>query len=312
MNTVNTITSKESQSPVMDPSELDALIGADDTIAPRHVPHRFRRTFLRNRLAVAGTAFLFLLLVLLVFAAAIAPYSPDAQDLISSLQSPSGKHLLGTDLFGRDVFSRLVFGARTSLLAGFEAVSIAAVLGTTMGLIAGTKPGIVDSVLTFVNNTVLSVPGLVFAIAVISSLGPGLVQAMFAVGIIFTPRFFRLMRGQARSLRAEPFVRASISVGCTNRRVVLAHILPNALPPLLVDISLVLGTSILAEASLSFLGLGVQPPTASWGAMLADAASRPDQTQLLWPPGIALILTLLSFAFVADGLRDALGSRRRA
>ena len=206
---------------VLDPELDSALIGADDTIAPRHVPHRFRRTFLRNKLAVAGTIFLFVLLIFLIFAGPISPYAPDRQDLISSLQGPSRHHLLGTDLFGRDVFSRLVFGARTSLLAGFEAVSIAGVLGTAMGLWAGNKAGIVDSVLTFVNNTILSVPGLVFAIAVITSLGPGLVQAMFAVGIIFTPRFFRLVRGQTRSLKAEPFVRASVSVGCTNRRVLL-------------------------------------------------------------------------------------------
>lgn len=299
--------------PAFTEADIDAaLLGADDTIAPRHVPHRFRRTFLRNRLAVCGSVFLMLLLVLLVFADPIAPRSPDVQNLIASLQGPGRHYWLGTDLFGRDIFSRVVFGARTSLLAGFEAVAIASVLGTAMGLWAGYTQGVIDTVLTFLNNTILSVPGLVFAIAVIGSLGPGLVNAMFAVGIIFTPRFFRLVRGSTRSLKVEPFVTASVSVGCSSRRVLLAHILPNALPPLLVDMSLVLGTSILAEASLSFLGLGVQPPTASWGSMLADASSRPDQLQLLWPPGIALILTLLSFAFVADGLRDALGSRRRA
>jgi ABC-type dipeptide/oligopeptide/nickel transport system permease subunit len=305
---VNVQTAENAPRDPVDPLDL----GVDDATAPSHVSHRFRKTFLRNRLAVAGSVFLLLLLIIVVFAKQVAPKDPNAQDLISSLAHPGKKFWLGTDLFGRDVLSRLIFGARTSMLAGLEAVAIAASIGTLLGLWAGNMPGIVDSVLTFISNMILSVPGLVFAIAVIASLGPGLVQAMFAVGIIFMPRFFRLVRGTTRSLKSEPFVRASISVGCTNSRVLFAHILPNALPPLLVDISLVLGTSILAEASLSFLGLGVQPPTASWGAMLADAASRPDQLHLLWAPGIALVLTLLSFAFVADGLRDALGSRRRS
>ncbi len=134
---------------------------------------------------------------------------------------------------------------------------------------------------------------------------------MFAVGIIFTPRFFRLVRNSTKSIKSEPYISASISVGCGTPRILFLHVLPKALPPLLVDISLVFGTSILAEAALSFLGLGVQPPTASWGAMLAEASRRLDQGYLLWYPGIVLILTVLSLAYVADGLRDALGARRR-
>jgi peptide/nickel transport system permease protein len=272
---------------------------------------RFLRTFRRNRLAVVGAAYLTILVLVAALAPIIAPFDPNQQDLLASLQHPSADHLLGTDLFGRDILSRVIYGTRVSLLAGLEAVGIAVVLGTVFGLLAGYRPRVADPVLSFFSNTILSVPGLVLAIAVVASLGPGLVNAMFAVGIIFTPRFFRLMRGTTRSLKEEPFVRASVSIGCSTPRVLRAHILPNALPPLLVDISLVFGTSILTEAALSFLGLGVQPPTASWGSMLADAASRLDEPYLLWGPGLVLILTVLAFAYVADGLRDALGARRR-
>jgi peptide/nickel transport system permease protein len=272
---------------------------------------RYLRTFLRNRLAVVGAVFLTVLVLVAIFAPLVAPFDPNQQDLLASLQKPSRDHWFGTDLFGRDCLSRVIYGTRVSLLAGLEAVGIAVVLGTLFGLFAGYRHKLADPVLSFFSNTILSVPGLVLAIAVVTSLGPGLVNAMFAVGIIFTPRFFRLVRGSTRSLKAEPFVTASVSIGCSTPRVLFGHILPNAMPPLLVDISLVFGTSILTEAALSFLGLGVQPPTASWGSMLADAASRLDQPYLLWAPGLVLILTVLSFAFVADGLRDALGARRR-
>lgn len=273
---------------------------------------RLLRTFMRNKLAVVGAVYLLVLVLVAVFAPLIATYDPDQQDLMASLQKPSAEHYFGTDLFGRDAFSRVVYGTRVSLLAGLESVTIAVVLGTILGLLAGYMGRAVDTGLSFFSNTILSVPGLVFAIAVVTTLGPGLVNAMFAVGIIFTPRFFRLVRGSTRGLKSEPFITASVSIGCSTPRILFGHVLPNALPPLLIDISLVFGTSILTEAALSFLGLGVQPPTASWGSMLADAASRIDQSYLLWFPGGVLILTVLSFAFVADGLRDALGARRRS
>ncbi|MFV0307495.1 MAG: ABC transporter permease [Desertimonas sp.] len=299
-----------------DDGEPDASLESDlheaGIVSVQSPWRRYLRTFVRNRLALAGACFLLLLVVVAVFAGPLAPYDPNKQDLMSSLLTPSADHPFGTDLFGRDAFSRAIYGTRISLLAGLEAVSIAVVLGTVLGLIAGYRGGWADSGLSFLANTILGVPGLVLAIAVVGSLGPGLTNAMFALGLIFMPRFFRLVRSSTRSIREEPFVVASVSIGCSVPRLLFTHILPNALPPLLVDISLVFGTSILAEAALSYLGLGVQPPTASWGSMLSEASNRLDQAYLLWFPGLLLILTVLALAYVADGLRDALGARRRS
>lgn len=296
------------------PPLLDASFEDDDVLTTSiETPwRRYLRTFARNRLALAGAAFLVLLVLAAAFAPLIARADPNAQNLMANLKPPSSEYWFGTDLFGRDQFSRLLFGARVSLLAGLEAVAVAVVLGTLLGLVAGYKPGPVDNVASFIANTILGVPGLVLAIAVVSALGPGLVNAMFAVGLIFMPRFFRLVRTSTRSIKAEPYISASVSIGCSTPRLLFSHVLPNALPPLLVDISLVFGTSILTEAALSFLGLGVQPPTASWGSMLSDAASRLDQGHLLWFPGATLILTVLALAFVADGVRDAVGARSRS
>lgn len=273
---------------------------------------RALQAFMQNKLAVAGAIFILFLVLVAIFAPALAPYHPNEQNLRANLLPPSLDRPFGTDLFGRDVLSRAIFGTRVSLVAGFQAVSIAVVLGTVFGLLAGYRDKATNTVLSFFSDTILSVPGLVLAIAVVSALGPGLTNAMLAIGIIFTPRFFRLVKGTTRTLKAEPFITASVSVGCSTPRILFVHILPNALPPLLVDISLVFGTAILAEASLSYLGLGVQAPTASWGSMLSDASNRLDEMYLLWAPGLALIFTLLAFAFVADGLRDAIGSRKRS
>ena len=301
------LTSEDVAAPDFDLLELDEAV----TPGVQSPWRRYVRTFLHNRLAVAGALWLLLILFVAVFAPLLAPYDPDQQVLADSLLPPSSDHWFGTDLFGRDQLSRVIYGTRVSMLAGLEAVTIAVVLGTVFGLIAGYRRGALDTGLSFLNDTILGVPGLVLAIAFVSMIGPGLVNAMFAVGIIFTPRFFRLVRNSTRSIKAEPYITASMSVGCGTPRILFLHVLPNALPPLLVDISLVFGTAILAEASLSFLGLGVQPPTASWGAMLSEAARRIDEGHLLWFPGIVLILTVLSMAYVADGLRDALGARRR-
>ncbi len=272
----------------------------------------FASRFARNRVALAGLAFIVLLVLAALLAPLLAPYPPNEQDFSATALGPTADHWLGTDIFGRDVLSRLLYGARVSLLAGLEAVAIATILGSVLGLIAGYVGGAVDSLLSFISNTILSVPGLVLAIAVVASLGAGLVNAMFAIGIVMTPRFFRLVRTSTKDLKAETFIRASISIGCPRRRVLWAHILPNAMPPMLVQISFVLGTAMLAEATLSYLGLGVRPPTASWGSMLADAASRLDRPNLLWAPGIALSMSILAFALVGDGLRDAMGIGRRS
>jgi peptide/nickel transport system permease protein len=248
-----------------------------------------------------------LLILTAVFAPLLAPFDPNRQDLLHPLQGPSALHRLGTDALGRDVLSRLIFGTRISLLAGAIASGVAFVIGVPMGLVAGYRGKWWDRLLTFLNNSLLSVPGLVLAIGVVTSLGAGLLSAMLAVGMVMIPRFFYLARVATHDLKNELFVRSAASIGCRPRRILGAHIMPNAMPPIIVQLTFVLGTAILAEASLSFLGLGVPPPTASWGSMLADAAARPDKTYLIWGPGIALTITVLAFAMLGDAIRDALG-----
>jgi peptide/nickel transport system permease protein len=245
-----------------------------------------------------------------VFAAWLAPFDPDRQDLLSPLEGPSKEHWLGTDTLGRDVLSRLIYGTRTSLIGGGIAVGVAFGLGVPMGLIAGYKGKSAEKSLSFFSNSLLSVPGLVLAIAVVTSLGAGLISAMLAVGLVMMPRFYHLARVATHDLRNELFIRASESIGCRPRRILFSHIMPNAMPPIVVQVTFALGTAILAEASLSFLGLGVRPPTASWGSMLANAATRLDKTYLIWGPGIALTLTVLAFAMIGDAIRDSLGVGR--
>lgn len=266
----------------------------------------FASRFLRNRGALFSLVFLVVLVAGAIAAPLITWHDPNAQSLRLSLESPGGTHWLGTDLFGRDIWSRLVYGARVSLVAGVQASLVATVLGSVFGLFAGYYRGWIDRVFSFVSNAILSVPGIVLAIAVVASLGPGLTNAMLAIGIVMSPRFFRLVRSLTIEIKAEPFVAAARSCGCRGRRVMFAHILPNILPALFVQVTFVLGTAILAEASLSYLGLGANPPTPSWGSMLSEASDRLDRPHLLWPAGILLSVTVLAFALVGDGLRDAI------
>jgi peptide/nickel transport system permease protein len=272
---------------------------------------RTLRRYLGNRLAIVGTLFVLALVVVAVLAPVLAPHSPSFQVITNRLASPGADHWLGTDTLGRDVWSRLIYGTRVSLVAGAEAVGVALLLGVPLGLVSGLIGGAIDTAVNVVFDAIMSVPGIVFALAVISALGPGLTNAMLAIGIIASPRFYRLARASASELKHETFIEASTAMGCSKRRVISVHVLPNAVPPLAVQASFVLGTSILAEASLSFLGFGVRPPTASWGGMLADAATRLDKSFLIYGPGIALTLTILAFSAIGDGWRDALGLDKR-
>lgn len=286
--------------------------GTDPAPAADVVPGgtRVRDRFLRNRFAVAGLVFIVLMVAVAILAPVLAPADPDAQDLLNTLQPPSSEHLLGTDLFGRDVLSRTIHGARISLLAGAIALGVAVVLGVPLGLLAGFQRGPVDRVLTVINDSFLSVPALVLAVAVVAALGKGMVNAMVAIGLVMMPRFYRLTRAATKSIMEEPYIRAAISVGCTRRQVLFGHVLPNVASPLIVQGSLVLGTSILSEASLSFLGLGTRPPTASWGSMLGEASDSLSDPYLLWGPATAITLTVVAFAAVGDGLRDAMMTSR--
>lgn len=273
---------------------------------------RFRRRYMRNRPAVLAAAFLAFLALVAVAAPLLAPYDPEAINPSNVLDGPSGDHLLGTDDLGRDVLSRLLFAARTSLFAALLAVSLSFVIGVPSGLLAGYARGWWDLVLNKVSDTLMSLPPLIVALGVIAATGPGLINAMVAVGILFTPRMFRLVRSATFGVRGETFVEAAVSAGATAPRIIRRHILPNILAPLTVEVSLLMSFALLAEASLSFLGLGVVPPDTSWGLMLGRAFRDIYTTpSLIYWPGLAIAMTTVSFNLVGDGIRDAMGREIR-
>lgn len=268
--------------------------------------------FVRRRPAttVAG-AFVLLLVVMAVFAPLLAPYDPYAQDLLARLQPPSSAHWLGTDDYGRDVLSRLIYGARISLQASLQAVALALVLGLPLGVIAGYSGGWVDTVLTRIMDALMSAPSLVLAITIVAVLGSGITNAMLAVGLVMAPRFFRVARASTMDVRGDTYIEASVALGCTTSRTIVRHILPNVMPPIVLVISVSLGTAVAAEASLSFLGLGAKAPAASWGSMLSTAASNMQLAPyLVWPPGVMIFLTVLAFTYLGDGVRRALTRSR--
>jgi peptide/nickel transport system permease protein len=257
---------------------------------------------------MAGLVFLGLLVVVATFAPLVAPHDPNAQTLTRILEDPSGDHLLGTDDVGRDLLSRLIFGARISLRAAVQTVAMAAVVALPLGLAAGYRGGRVDGLVMRVMDALFAFPPLVLALTIAALLGPSLNHASIAIAVVFVPNFVRLVRGQVLAVREEAYVEASRSVGASSGRIVRRHILPNVASPLIIQAALSFGYAMLAEASLSFLGLGERPPTATWGGMLRRAfdfvGTQPWQIVM---PGGAIMLTVLAFNLVGDGLLDALG-----
>jgi peptide/nickel transport system permease protein len=272
---------------------------------------RFRRTarrFLANRGAVVALAFVAVVAAAAVLAPLLPLHDPNAQVLADRLQGPGAKHWLGTDDLGRDVLSRMFFAARISLTAAVEATTIAAVLGIPFGLAAGYLGGWFDIVTSRVADAFLSVPGLLLALAIVGILGPSVTNAMVAVGIVYAPRFFRVVRASTLAVREEVYVDAARALGVTRRRIVIGHVLPNIRSPLAVELSLAAGFSLLAEAGISFLGLGVQPPGASWGSMLGRSTRFINDSPLLVViPGLAIFLVVFSVNVIGGALRDALG-----
>ena len=237
----------------------------------------------------------------------IAPYLPTAQDAGNALAAPSAKHLLGTDDLGRDVLSRMIHGAPATLYASFLAVSIAILLGMPVGLIAGFLGGWIDDAISRLIDTLLSFPGIVLAIAVTGALGIGLTNSMIAVGLVFSPQVARLVRARTLVVRQELYVDASRCFGGSTLRILWRHVLPNTVQPVIVQVTLMLAGALLAEASLSFLGLGIQPPTPSWGSMLARAYQNMEIAPAqMYPPGLAILLTALAFNTLGESLRVAL------
>jgi peptide/nickel transport system permease protein len=277
------------------------------------LPRRKRRglvRFMRNKAAVFGAILVALIVVMAVFAPWLTQYDPVQASFMTVRQAPSAAHWFGTDELGRDVLSRLLYGARASLLAGVVSVGIAVVLGVPLGLLAGYFGKLVDGVISRIADALLSIPFLILAIALSAFLGPSLTNAMAAIGISAMPRFIRLTRGQAISVKAEEYVEGARAIGLDHARIILRYILPNVLPPIIVQASLTVASAIIAEASLSFLGLGQLPPSPSWGSMLNTAKDFVSQAPWMSIfPGIAIFLAVLGFNLLGDGLRDALDPR---
>jgi peptide/nickel transport system permease protein len=273
---------------------------------------RAMRRLLRRKGAVFALFVIALLVALALLAPLISPYDPSSQTWSAVRKAPSALHWFGTDDVGRDVLARVIYGARASLMAGIISVAIAIALGVPAGLIAGYVGGFVDALFGRITDAMLACPFLILAIALAAFLGPSLGNAMIAIGITTTPIFVRLTRAQVMAVKVEDYVEAARAVGNPHWRIALVHILPNILPALLVQATLSLAAAIIAEAALSFLGLGQQPPAPSWGSML-NAAQRflvNAPWMAVWP-GLAIFLAVLSFNLVGDGLRDALDPRSR-
>ena len=272
---------------------------------------RALRRLVRRRGAMVGLAVVLFFVVLAIFAPWIAPSDPLATSWSAIRKAPSAAHWFGTDEIGRDVLSRVIFGARASLLAGVVSVAISLSVGMPIGLAAGYLGGWIDMLISRVTDAMLACPFLILAIALAAFLGPNLTNAMIAIGIAATPIFIRLTRAQVLAVKVEDYVEAARAVGNPDIRIAIRHILPNVAAPLIVQATLAIAAAVIAEASLSFLGLGQQPPAPSWGSMLNTAKNYVENApwMAVWP-GVSIFLLVLSFNLLGDGLRDALDPRR--
>lgn len=268
------------------------------------------RRLLRQPLSIFAGVVVILLIFTAVFGPSLAPYDPNAIDMANRFASPSLEHPFGTDDFGRDILSRVMVGARVSLMVGIIAVSISAILGSFLGILAGYTGRVIDEVIMRAMDILFAFPAILLAIAIMAALGRGIGNAMIAIGIVYIPIFARIARGSVLSVREEEFVDAARAVGSTDSRIMFKHIFPNTTSPLIVETTLSLSFAILAEAALSFFGLGTQPPDPSWGRMLAEGRAYFQQSVWLaiWP-GLAIMFTVLGFNLLGDGLRDALDPR---
>jgi peptide/nickel transport system permease protein len=268
--------------------------------------------FLRYRSSQIGLFLVVLYVVVAVFAPLIAPYSPIDQHAKDRLQEPTAKYLLGTDEFGRDILSRLMHGATNSLRISLLSVAVACMLGTALGLTGGYVGGLVDNVIMRIMDLFFAFPAILLALTIVAALGPGAGNTILAIAVVYTPIFARVARGPVLSLKSTEFVEAARAIGTRHPRIILRHILPNALAPIIVQITLALSWAMLTEAGLSFLGLGTIPPAPSWGSMLSE--SRKMMEIAPWMaifPGLAIMLGVLGFNLLGDGLRDALDPRLR-
>jgi peptide/nickel transport system permease protein len=293
---------------------LPVTVGAPQVIG-EHVSLRRAavRRFLRYRLAIVGVAVLAVIVLMAIFAPLLTPWPPNWVDFeTGARQPPSAIHPLGTDVVGRDVWSRVLYGARTSILVGFGAVALYLVIGTLLGLAAGFYGRFVDQGIMRFTDTLMAIPPLLLIIVFVALVGPSIVSVIAVIGLLGWPLTARLVRGQLLVLRESEFITASRVVGVPDRTILFRHMLPNILGPLTVVATFGVATAVLLESSLSFLGLGVRPPEASWGNLITEATSPVVLTQLPWqwvPAAIAITCTVLAVNFIGDGLRDAMDPR---
>lgn len=272
---------------------------------------QFWTEFRKHHLALVGAAVICALLLTAALAPALAPHDPLAQNLYARLEPPSFRHPLGTDDFGRDILSRIIYGSRISLRVGLISISVALTAGTALGLAAGYRGGMTDTVIMRGMDIVLAFPSILLAIAIVSVTGPGIENVMIAVSVVMLPQFARLVRASVLSIRQMAYVEAARALGAKELRIVLVSVLPNCVAPLIVQSTLSLGTAILDAAGLSFLGLGAQPPAPEWGAMLSGARELLFTAPWVMTfPGLAIFVVVLGFNLFGDGLRDALDPRR--
>jgi peptide/nickel transport system permease protein len=290
--------------------ETPPQVWTNRTFAGRGYPRV--RAFVRHRLALAGGIVVLALALIAIFAPLLAPYDPNAIDLFATAQGPNRTHLLGTDDIGRDVLSRVIYGTRVSLSVGLVSVTIYVAIGMLLGSVSGYFGGWVDSTIQRFTDAVMCFPSLIIIIAAVAIIGPSIYNVMIVIGLLTWPGICRLVRGQILQLREREFVEAARALGASPARVIFAHLLPNTIAPITVAATFGVAAAILTEAGLSFLGLGVQPPTPSWGNMINTAQSAAVLQNMPWlwiPAGVMIALAVLSINFVGDGLRDALDPR---
>ena len=295
--------------------EIRVPVQPTATPVPRQAPSPWtaaRRRFVHSRMGLFGAIVLVVVIAAALFAGQVAPYNPTRQDFRVERQPPSLAHVMGTDEFGRDVLSRVIWGAQASLQAGATAATIALAVGLLLGMLAAYYGGATDNAIMRVMDVVLAFPYILLAIAVVAILGPGLRNAMIAIGIVYVPHYARVVRGAVLSVKSRDFVEAARALGAGDQRVMWQHVLPNAVAPLIVQTTLNVGAAIIDTAGLSFLGLGTQPPTPDWGNMLAAGRSYViDSPWIATFPGLAILVTVLAFNLMGDALRDAFDPRLR-
>jgi ABC-type dipeptide/oligopeptide/nickel transport system permease subunit len=289
---------------------------AIDSLEPRRMSQvGFRplvRALLRHKLSLFGITVILILLLMAIFAPLISPYDPNKQDLYNVLKGPSAAHWLGTDNVGRDLLSRVIYGSRVSVFVGVSATVISAAIGTFLGLIAGFKGGVIDNLIMRVTDTFMCFPWLVFVLAMSAALGPGISNIIIALAVLGWTGFARIIRGQVLVVRELPYVESARAAGASGYRIMFKHLLPNSLAPIIVAVSITVGAFIMVESAAAFLGMGVQPPTPSWGKELRVGYTYLEKVPVFSiAPGLMITLAVLACNFLGDGLRDALDPRLR-